>query len=73
MEEPIVTNLGTVGAVQCPSCGTRTWVAIGSSAPLCNGCKEARQPLLAEIERLKAELAKWEADYEIWKGEGAFG
>jgi predicted RNase H-like nuclease (RuvC/YqgF family) len=28
---------------------------------------------LDQIKRLKAELAKWESDYETWKGEGAFG
>jgi hypothetical protein len=35
--------------------------------------QERAEKAEAEIKRLKAELAKWEADFEIWKGEGAFG
>jgi multidrug resistance efflux pump len=26
-----------------------------------------------QITRLKSQLAQWEANYERWKGEGAFG
>jgi hypothetical protein len=34
------------------------WIVDGEE-PICDECDEARQPLLAEIERLKAELAKF--------------
>jgi hypothetical protein len=34
------------------------WI-VADEEPICDECEEARQPLLAEIDRLKAELAKF--------------
>ena len=57
--EPTVTPLDALCVTECVCCGKAMWADLGSLDPICENCDEARQPLLAEIERLKAELAKF--------------
>ena len=48
----------------CECCSVKMWILVDAE-PICDECEEARQPLLAEIERLKAELAKFhECDFD---------
>lgn len=57
--EPTVTPLDALCVTECVCCGKAMWADLGSLDPICENCDEARQPLLAEIERLKADLAKF--------------
>ncbi len=57
--EPTVTPLDALCVTECVCCGKAMWADLGSLDPICEECEEARKPLLAEIERLKAELAKF--------------
>jgi hypothetical protein len=56
--DPTYDPVGAMTSIKCECCGHPTRVEFGD-APFCENCDDQRQPLLAEIDRLKAELAKF--------------
>lgn len=57
----VVKPLPTTRITECTCCGKAGRAAASALDPICDECDKAREPLLAEIERLKAELAKFQA------------